>query len=174
MAERVLAAVTQVLIEAGYTELNFRDISQMANVSRTTLYRRWPTRADLAIDAITVAATDQMAPPDTGNFAADLSALLGKIADFITSPLGVAALSASLEIGASEPMARELFWKKRFGDLAPMFERAQARGELPAQLDIEAALAMLAGAIYFRVLVSASSVDEEWIQRIVTTFLAGA
>ncbi|MFD8733947.1 TetR/AcrR family transcriptional regulator [Streptomyces sp. NPDC059618] len=168
VTDRVLSATAELLAAEGYAALNFQDIAKTAGVSRTTMYRRWPNCAALALDAITAAVTERIHVPDTGSLATDLAGLLRQIADFITSPLGTAALAAGLEMESAEgPSARTTFWTRRLGEVAPIFERARARGELSDGFDTEAALAMAAGAVYYRLQVTGGEVDALWIDRVV-------
>lgn len=174
VTKRVLEATEHILTEQGYPALSFQGVAKRAGVSRTTMYRRWPSPAELAFDAITAFAAENFETPDTGNLVADLTALLDRIGYFAGSPLGLAAVAASLDLqAAGQPLQRELrqrFWQTRLRDLSPVIERAQERGELPADLDAEAALNMLAGAVYLRVFISGRAADSQWIQRVIAVF----
>src|SRR5205085_4108016 len=74
---RVVAAVLQTTLEvlgqAGYNGLRIEDVALQAGVNKTTIYRRWPTRADLVIAALTTLAVPPTAI-ETGSLESDLSA----------------------------------------------------------------------------------------------------
>lgn len=165
--ERIVAATMQVLREHGYAGVTFAEVATRAGVSRTTLYRRWSGPAALVTDAIRIAATASVPIPDSGDFATDLRQLLGALAGFLRSPAGSASVVAGAQIA---PDARTAGWDQRYRDVHVLFQRAQDRGELPRDFDAPAAVSMLAGAVYFRMLVMGTAPDEEWADRVVAVF----
>jgi AcrR family transcriptional regulator len=84
----VLAAATELLTEAGYDGLSIEAVAGRAGVHKTTVYRRWPTKADLIADALTARSAQHVPVPDTGTFAGDLAELAESIAANIGSPVG--------------------------------------------------------------------------------------
>jgi len=57
-------------------------------------------------------------------------------------------------------------WAERVKDVMPLFDRAIERGELPIGFDSEAAFAMVAGALYFRLMVMRGELDTAWVDRV--------
>lgn len=157
----------RLLEERGYAALTLNDVALAAGVSRSTLYRRWPSRAELVLQAIGQSLIESVQPSDTGAFVSDLRETLRQIADYLSTPLGGAAIGASIEIGASAMELRHAIWTARLAEFAPIFERAIARGELAADFDQEAALAATSGALYFRKILSAQPIDALWIDRVI-------
>jgi AcrR family transcriptional regulator len=174
VTNRIFAATVHILTESGYGSLAFQDIARDAAVSRTTLYRRWPSVAALALDAVTEVASERVVAPDTGTLRGDLRGLVRSLADFLTSPVGTAVLTAELEMGLpTDPSsARSSFWVRRRPEVSPALERAIARGEIPADIDIDSAIAMALGAVYFRLLVMAAPADDPWISHLVDVCIA--
>ena len=169
VANRVFAATIDILTAKGYGALNFQDIAQKADVSRTTLYRRWPTKAELVLEAMTSALAERIKLPDTGSLVGDAAEGLRQLGAMLASPFGAAVIASRIELQgapASEDWRGEL-WIRRFAEFWPMFERARQRGELPKDFDVEAGLGAAVGAIHYRVFIQARPVDEEWIRRVI-------
>ena len=76
------------------------------------------------------------------------------------------SVAAALQRGAA-PGQAEAFWKSRQKQLAPMFEAAIGRGELPADIDRDRLFAMVAGPIYFRRFIASQRVTDEWVRGVV-------
>lgn len=165
---RIFDATTALLVEGGYQAVTFQLVAERAKVGRATLYRRWPGLPDLVGDAVRATAAEQIAIPDAGSLRADLITLLSELAAFLTSPLGRAAMAASLTsaVPTDDVSADELRWTERWLDVEPIFDRAEQRGELPGGIDRQIAFAKSAGAIYFRTIAMNLPVDAKWIERV--------
>lgn len=168
----ILDAAVDLLVEGGMPSLTFQAVAERAGVSRATMYRRWPSTAHLAAEAIRARANASIRVPNLGSLAADLSDVLRQIGLFIDTPVGRASLMASLEIGPVDGGAPN--WAERWEQVQPIIDRAVDRGELVPGVDGEAMFAALAGAMYFRVLVTAQRVDSEWIERVLAANLPSA
>lgn len=159
-------------MHGGYRSLSFATVAKEANVNRATLYRRFRTRAELALYAIRQSIRELIVFEDQGSLRADLRHALDQISSLISGPLGTTFLTALLEIQHDERFDSGLDWEERFKDVAPVFDRAMARGEISGDLDREAAFAMLAGALYFRVIVMGTAIDNAWIERTLDAYFA--
>lgn len=166
--ERIHAAAIDVLLAEGLPGLTFQRVATDAGVGRATMYRRWSSPAQLAVEAIRSTANAQIRVHDTGSLAGDLGDLLGQIGAFIGTPVGRAAVAAGLQIIPTDESENDApaGWARRWEEVTVVFDRAIARGELAASIDAQAAFAALAGALYFRVIVMGRSVTPEWIERV--------
>jgi AcrR family transcriptional regulator len=175
--EAVLAATNAVLVEDGYEHLSVEAVAARAGVHKTTVYRRWPTKAELVADA-TRERSRQMVPiPDTGSLAGDLRALARAVAANIGSEAGtrvartlVAAASTSPDVAA----AYSEFWSERFALTGAVVDRAVARGELPAGTDARLVIEALIGPMYVRLLLTHEPVDRAYADRVAALVSAGA
>ncbi len=70
--ERVLSAAGRILASDGYSRLTMERVAAESGVAKTTLYRRWPTKAALCMDLYLDIAGRELIMPDTGDIAADL------------------------------------------------------------------------------------------------------
>lgn len=173
--EAVLRAALEQLLQHGYDGLSMGEVAKAAGVAETTVYRRWPTRADLAVAALGEWVATANPLPDTGTLEGDLRALLAQILELLRRPEVVRILHAAAAVGASvagAQEAREAFWRTRFSGAAELVERAIARGELPERTDREPLIEFLVGPAYVRLLLTGQPLDEELLQQSVERTLA--
>jgi len=173
----VLGATVEILAGEGYEHLSVESVAARAGVHKTTVYRRWPTKADLVADAVRERAQQLVPVPDTGTLAGDLRALARSIAGNIGSDVGtrmartlIAAAVVSDEIAATQ---RE-FWAERFALTGVIVERAIARGELPPRTDARFVLETLIGPLYVRLLLTGEPIDAKFADRAAASAAAGA
>lgn len=130
----LLEAAWQELIEAGYSAMTFDGVAQRAGTSRTVLYRRWETKADLVQAAVTRKVRKApIDPPDTGTFRGDMVAILRLSNERSVS--SNAMLFAYLggyfqETGTSPKDLRELLIDKQRSTIDIIIDRAVERGEV--------------------------------------------
>ena len=172
VTERINEVTLQILEEKGYDGLTFKEVAESAEVNRSTLYRRWPSRAALVLEVIQKLVVENVVFEDTGSLTGDLRAVLKRIGTFISSPTGQNVLLAGLDMQQKGELDFDdgMSWAERAEDVLPLFHRAAERGEIPADLDAEGAFAMVAGAMYFRLIVMRANLDDEWIERVLALF----
>jgi AcrR family transcriptional regulator len=168
VTRRINQAVLELLVEGGIDACTFQNVAGKAGIERSTLYRRNPDRWPTIITAIIELADRETASFDTGSFRDDLANTLNNLTKVLTSPLGPALIevAGALQAGVA-PGQAERFWASRQQQLAPMFEAAIARGELPEDVDRDELFAMAAGPIYFRRFISAQPLTETWVRKVV-------
>lgn len=168
VTRRINDAVLELLAEGGIDACTFQNVAARAGIERSTLYRRNPDRWPTIIDAIIDFAERETAPLNTGSFEGDLRGTLEKLAQALNGPLGpsLVSVAAAIQAGAA-PGEGERFWISRLQRLAPMFESAIARGELPADADWEEIFSMAAGPVYFRRFIASKTIDDDWIRKVV-------
>ncbi|MER6945215.1 TetR-like C-terminal domain-containing protein [Nonomuraea sp. NPDC000554] len=165
----LLNTVLDVLRETGYDRLTVEAVVARVRVGRQTVYRRWPSKAELVVAAFANAATPAPDPPDTGSLRADLLALmdvllgeLARLGDVIARLVGVARHHPEL----AAAMERHYLAARRRATLE-IFQRAWDRGELAAAADTELLWQLGPATLFFRALVSGEPVDGELARRIV-------
>ena len=168
VTRRINDALIELLAEGGLEACTFQNVASRAGVERSTLYRRNPDRWPTIVDAIIELAEQETARFDTGSFRADLEATLLNLAKVLESPLGPSLMevAGALQSGVA-PGQAERFWASRQQQLAPMFEAAVERGELPADVDRDELFAMAAGPIYFRKYVASKPLTDAWVHKVV-------
>ena len=165
---RIHEAVRRLLLESGTDACSYKNVAERAGVERSTLYRRYPDRWDMLIDAFIDLAGTEVVPDLGHSFASDLKSVLSKLAAMLNTPLGPAVMSVAGELQAqSRNEVARTFFDRRMSQLEPMFDAAVARGELSAEVDGEEVFTFAAGAIYFRTFIAARGVDDAFIDRVV-------
>ena len=174
----VLAAAAELLLARGLEAVSMDAVAERAGVSKATIYRWWPTKETLALDALYDEwDTARPSPRDTGSLRADLLALLRPwIRRVRARPYGrvVAALIAEAQTDpkfATEYRAR--FVEPRREPARALLRRAIERGEIPADTKIEVALDLLYGALYHRLLHGHAALSDRFVQDVVDAALAG-
>ena len=172
--DAVLTAARAQLLERGYAALSVREVARAAGVAPTTVYRHWPTVADLASAAMSdlVGADDVV--PDTGSLAGDLHALVGKVTRLLSHPEVVSVLRAAIAVEdttAAASALRHRFWRNRIDGASVIIDRAVSRSELPADVDADALLEMLIAPIYLRVLLDLEPRDDAHTTRAIDAAL---
>lgn len=90
-SERVRRAVAEAclaLLAEGRVDFTMQDVAERSGVNRTTIYRWWPTHADLLAEALSL-HTRSLDPPDTGSWEGDVHALAEQLAAFFSNPVEV-------------------------------------------------------------------------------------
>ena len=170
----VLAAARAQLADAGYSGLSPSAVAAHTGVDRATIYRRWPTRARLAADAVMELAQDAVRVPSTGHPVSDLRTFAAEIAGLLAAPETVRLVAALAVAQAEDPELRELaatFWRTRFDAVAPLFRDASSdRNVSPERIDH--AIETLIAPLYFRALLSGQPIDDRLLEDSVATALA--
>jgi AcrR family transcriptional regulator len=133
--EAIFRATLDELAESGYATLTMERIAERAKASKASLYRRWPTRMALVIDAVYHMLPDPTATPDTGELRGDLLAALRQTANLLAGPAGEALrglLSDVLRDPASTAEMRQRSQGAGRRIMQEIARRATARGEIDA------------------------------------------
>jgi AcrR family transcriptional regulator len=171
----VLRTTLEVLGQAGYAGLRIDDVALRAGVNKTTIYRRWPTRADLVIAALTALASPPKAV-ETGCLERDLQATFMTATTLRATPVGRGVVRV-LIAERGDPEVDRVVCDLRELHRAPartVLEHARRRGDLPSRVDIELLLDILTGTIYCRLRECPQPLDPQWVKRVVRLVLSGA
>ena len=173
----VLTATVDVLSSDGYDALSIEEVAARAGVHKTTVYRRWPTKAELVADALRERSQQHVPVPDTGSLAGDLSALAGAVAANIGSEIGGKLTRTLVAASCTSPDVAEAtmeFWDERLALTAVIVERAVERGELPEDCDPHLVVETLIGPLYVRVLLTGEPIDGGLADHVAALVAAGA
>jgi AcrR family transcriptional regulator len=120
------------------------EVARRAGVSRATVHRWWPTKADLLREALALHTRDLAVAVDTGSWGGDVRALADRLATFFADPVEVTqnALMASGQ-HPDYTAAVLAHYEALFDDWRAMVARARARGEVTGDLDADAVLLTL-------------------------------
>lgn len=174
----ILAAAGALLLERGLEGTSMDAIAEAAGVSKATIYRWWPTKETLAIDALYEDwAAAYPEAPDTGALRTDLLGVLLPWASHITTRPYARVLGALVTRARTDPAFAAEFDQRlvqpRRDRARPIFHRAIASGELPADTDIELALDLLYGAVYHRFLQGHLPITRDFVEAVIDAALCG-
>jgi len=141
----ILEAAFDELTEAGYAGLTMERVAERARTGKASLYRRWPSRTELTLDAVRHAMPDPASPPDTGSLRSDVLALLRRSAAALAGPAGQALRGLLGDAMADQQRMRALRLRSQGTGVTAMTaiaRRAVARDEIepaavtPARLEV--------------------------------------
>lgn len=185
--ERILQAAQKQLLAHGYTDFTVEKVADHAGVAKTTLYRRWPTKDHLAV-AVIARMQDVVPVPDTGDVHTDLIAYLEQIAVGLnymrhagrprhTDDPSAGVVAELVAASARHPDVGELvrtLFARRNTLVLDLIDRARARGALHPDTDPALLFDQLAGALYYRLLITGRPIDRDYAELLVTAALRGA
>lgn len=173
---RILEATLTELAANGFAGLTVEGIAAAACVGRATIYRHWPCRADLVIDAVR-SIPGRAGPPDTGSLRDDLVAQVTGLATALSStPFGT-ILPALIDAAGRDPELAQLhrvLIDERRADARALLDRAVERGELDPDVDRDALLDLVVGPVFYRHLLRRAATTPAEVEAIVDHVLAGA
>jgi AcrR family transcriptional regulator len=162
----ILRAARELVDRRGFRRVTVEGIAERAGVGKATIYRWWPGKAAVVMDAVLEAAEPRIPFPDTGSAREDVRRQLASVIEFYTATKtghGIRALIAESQHDPSlAGSLRDRFIASRRTEAARVFERGIERGELRADLDVGVAIDALYGAVYYRLLVSHSPLDANY------------
>jgi AcrR family transcriptional regulator len=173
----ILEAAAELLLERGLTAVSMDAVAARAGVSKATIYRWWPTKETLALDALYQEWAHVPPARDTGSLRGDLLDLLRPwVRLAIRRPYGRAIAALLTEAQTDPAFGREYlarFVEPRREQAREIFRRAIARGEIPADTKVEVALDLLYGPIYHRLLHRHAPLNDRFVRDVIDTALHG-
>ncbi|MBC9822978.1 TetR/AcrR family transcriptional regulator [Terrabacter sp. MAHUQ-38] len=174
----ILEAAIEVLRDAGYDKLTFDAVAATARASKATLYRRWPHKRDLVIDALGLfmnCPAEQ--DPDTGSLRGDLLAQAcadGGLDDEVVIGTWSALLPVIHREAELASGIHERFLAPKIAASRSIFENARARGEIGADADLDTLLMILPSLSIHEALLSGSRPGPDRIAEFVDTVVLPA
>jgi AcrR family transcriptional regulator len=151
----ILKATLSLLERKSLRSVTSDAIAKRAGVSKATIYKWWPNKAQVALDAYLASMTERVAVPDTGSAKLDFTLQLQSLTAFYTSPLGRLFCQFIAE-GQSDTafltLFRERFLYARRDAARVMWRRGVARKEIREDIDVEIILDLIYGPTIFRLL----------------------
>jgi AcrR family transcriptional regulator len=134
--DAILAAALEELSEAGYARLTIERVAERARTGKASVYRRWPTRLELVMDAVYSGSSELQSPPDTGTLRGDLLALLRAAARMMAGPAGEAMRGLIIDVASDPERMTRMRQHSQGASVRAMREitrRAVERGEIVAE-----------------------------------------
>jgi AcrR family transcriptional regulator len=175
--EAILAAAAELLLAKGIESVSMDEVAERAGVSKATIYRWWPSKQTLALDALLQEWEIPPALRETGSLRGDLLALIRPWVGRLRKRPYARVISGLLAETYTDPVFAE-YYRARFvavrrDPARALLGRAIEHGELPADTNIDLALDLVFGPIYHRLLHGHAPLTDGFARAVVDAALAG-
>ncbi|HVQ98285.1 MAG TPA: TetR/AcrR family transcriptional regulator [Mycobacterium sp.] len=164
----ILSATAELLVKIGYSNLTLAAVAERAGTTKTALYRRWSSKAELVHEAA-FPATSTALVTSAGDMAADIRAMVAATRDVFTSPVVRAALPGLVADMTADTDLNARVVSRFSGVFAMVRERltdAVARGEVHTDVDPDRLIELIGGATLLRLLLRPDErLDEAWVEQ---------
>ncbi len=164
----ILAATAELLAEIGYSNLTLAAVAERAETTKTALYRRWSSKAELVHEAAFPVTPTALAAP-AGDMAADIRAMVAATRDVFTSPVVRAALPGLVADMTADPAlnARVVSrFAELFATVRQRLSEAVNRGEVHPDVDPDRLIELIGGATLLRLLLRPDQpLDTAWVDQ---------
>jgi len=174
--DAILKATREILGQSGVHGLTVEGVAARSGVAKSTIYRRWRSKEDLALAALLDVIEQEPPVRHVGNTRTALSAYIGRLIANLNSKLyGRVIRGLISDLGIDRELARgfrERVLARRVAAVRELLQRGIERGELRGDLDLEIAVDLLLGPIYYRLLISGEPLTGAFVDRLVRAVLA--
>ncbi len=174
--QAILRSTLKLLRKVGFTDLGIEAIAADAGVGKATVYRWWPNKGALVVDAFASSTEKELQFPDSGSVYRDMSLQMNQFLAVLRSPRG-RIVKAVIGAGQSDAKLLESFrdrlLRPRRQGAYQTLRRGIERGELPRNLDLDLVLDILYGAVYMRFLIRHSELSEDYVNNVCRLVLDG-
>lgn len=160
--DAVLDAATTLMLERGPNAVTVDQIAAVSGVSKATIYKHWPNKIAVTIDAFAAHMAQEVPRPDTGSTRQDLTEQVRAVCAFYASPAGriFAQLIADVQ---TDPYGAGLFLERflagRRQAIRELWARGVARGDISRETDVEIGIDVLFGPAIFRLMTGHAPLD---------------
>jgi len=173
--QAILEATRELLAEGGVHHLTVEGVAARSGVAKTTIYRRWRSKDELALAVLLKMVEQIVEVPDLGDVRAELIGFVDGAVEILGKTLMGRVMQGLVSDLATDPELGRAFRERivalRVSEIHRVIDRAVKRGELRADLDVELVHELLFGPVYYRLLLSGGELDAGLAERIVDTVL---
>lgn len=166
---KVLAETYRQLTQSGINGVSVDEISRISRISKTTIYRHWPSRAALLLDACRQLGSAPE-PPNTGTFRGDLLALMAGLTDQLQAANWSSIYPSIIDAAERDPEIKAVQKAMHNGFMAPFYaviERARLNQEISSNRTTSEFVAALVGPLFFRRWFSKEKIDRRFLRTII-------
>ena len=172
----ILDATRDLIVEHGFADLHLEHVAARAGVGKSTIYRRWASKHELALELLLELASPHITIEDTGNTRAELTASVNNAIRGLTRSAFGPVIRALLSHIAVDPALGDPFRatvvQARRTEIASVIARAIERGDLRPDVEVGVATELLVGPVYFR-LMFGGELNDEFATSVVDALLQG-
>jgi AcrR family transcriptional regulator len=173
----ILEATRELIAERGVHEFRTEDVAFRAGVGKGAIYRRYPSKDELVTAAVGALVDEEIQVPDTGSTRSDLLALMGEAVELYRGSVPGRLMPSLVSAMAQRPelarAVRDGFLAGRRAALAQVLRRGIERGDLRSDLDLEFALDVFGGPLFYRLLITGGPIDEQLAEAVAELILRG-
>jgi AcrR family transcriptional regulator len=173
----ILEAARELIAERGVYEFRTEDVAARAGVGKGAIYRRYGSKDELVTAAVAGLVSEKIVVPDTGSTRADLLLLMRDAVELYSGSRARRLMPNLIGAIAQKPAlakaVREGFLASRRGALGDVLRRGIERGDLRPELDLELALDVLGGPLFYRLLVTGGPIDDQLAEGVADLILRG-
>ena len=173
----ILHATRELIAERGIHEFRTEDVAARAGVGKGAIYRRYPSKDELVTAAVGAMVDDEIQVPDTGSTRSDLLALMREAVELYRGSLPGRLMPNLVSAMAQRPelarTVRDGFLAGRREALTQVLARGIERGDLRADLDLEFALDVFGGPLFYRLLITGGPIDAQLADAVAELILRG-
>ena len=152
---RILEAALELVEETSFASTTCDAIAERAGASKATIYRWWPNKAAVLIEALREAVAQELPFPDTGDLREDIRVQLQNFVKLLNGRRG-RTFKAFIAASQSDPEVAEVFrnvWiKPRRALTRRLLEQHKAQGRLQSDADLDVIIDLIYGPFYLRIL----------------------
>lgn len=174
--EAIIAAASELLRTVGLNRMSIEAVAEASGVGKTTIYRWWPSKGTLALDAYLEDMRAKVVVPDTGDGWEDFRRHARAVIDFYAGPEGRIFAQFMAEAQNDPLLAeafRERFLAQRRTAVKTMWTRGVVRGEFRADVDADVAMDMMFAPIVYRLLAGHAPLSRPLAERLVDAAMGG-
>ena len=167
----VLAETYRQLTQSGMSGVSIDDVARNSGVAKTTIYRHWPSRSALLIDACSRMGGAQ-AVPDKGDLRSDLQTLTATVAEQLRTAAWPSVLPSIIDAAQRDPDIAAMHSAMHEGNMAPFYailERAKGRSEIPQDSQAADFIAAALGPLFYRRWFSNEVIDDRFVDTVVNS-----
>ncbi len=173
----ILDATRELLAERGVQQLTVEGVAARAGVAKTTIYRRYRSKDELALAVLLKMVEEIVEVPDLEDSRAELTAFLDGAVKILGRTLMGRVMQGLVSDLATDPQLGRSFRDRivalRVRELRRLIERGVERGDLRREIDVELVHELLFGPVYYRLLLSGGRLEKNLAERIVDAVLPG-
>jgi AcrR family transcriptional regulator len=174
----ILAATRKLLSTNGYDQISIDSIAREADVSRPTVYRRWPSKAHVVFDAVFGGADDGDVLAASGEFASDLSQFVRGVCEFWRDPIVASATMGILADRHRDPAlfirTQQLLDEQTQHKFAELVRAGIEQGAVQPDVDIQMLYELLIGTSFYTVQVQQNDDVDDVVDRLCALVMQGA
>jgi AcrR family transcriptional regulator len=175
--ETIMRATLDLAREVGYSKLSIEGVAARAGVGKHTIYRRWPSKGLLFLDALLTYNEPVLDIPDTGDVMADFCRQVHAVVDLLAippwGPLYQDLVGEAQHDPAVAAALNERFIRPQTEKTIARLRTAQELGQISADFDLELGMAILSGPLYFTFLITQEPISHDYVDRVYEALFAG-